>query len=144
MRSLVCKAYQQIVETGKSLFKSYKPEFKDGEQMRDFVYVKDAVAMTLHLAESKKAGGLFNVGSGVARTWVDLGKSISPRSAASRDRVHRDAREHPWAVSILHLRDIAKVRDTGYDTETTTLEDAVRGLRRELPRARPALGDEIG
>ena len=52
MRSLVNKAYQQILATGRvQLFKSHKPEFKDGEQMRDFLYVKDAVEMTIHFAE---------------------------------------------------------------------------------------------
>ena len=77
MRSLVCKAYDQIVATGKiRLFKSYKPEYADGAQMRDFVYVKDAVAMTLHLAETPAAAGLYNIGAGVARTWNDLANSL--------------------------------------------------------------------
>jgi ADP-L-glycero-D-manno-heptose 6-epimerase len=63
MRSLVCKAYDQIVSTGRiRLFKSYKPEYPDGGQMRDFVYVKDAVEMTLHLAETRSAAGLYNIG----------------------------------------------------------------------------------
>ena len=78
MRSLVHKAYEQIQRTGKvQLFKSYKPEFKDGEQMRDFLYVKDAVEMTLHFAEKgHAAGGLFNLGSGEANTWVTLASAI--------------------------------------------------------------------
>jgi len=50
--------------------------------MRDFVYVKDAVDMTLHLAEAEEAGGLFNVGSGVARTWVDLANASRPSEAS--------------------------------------------------------------
>jgi ADP-L-glycero-D-manno-heptose 6-epimerase len=72
MRSIVQKAYEQIQRSGSvKLFKSYRPEFRDGEQRRDFVYVKDAVDMTLHLAESG-ATGLINVGSGRAQTWIEL------------------------------------------------------------------------
>src|SRR3954467_14432241 len=78
MRSLVNKAYQQILTTGKvQLFRSHKPEFKDGEQMRDFLYVKDAVEMTLHFAENAThVGGLYNLGSGEANTWLTLTKAI--------------------------------------------------------------------
>ncbi|GHC04909.1 ADP-glyceromanno-heptose 6-epimerase [Cerasicoccus arenae] len=73
MRSVVHKAFGQIRETGKvSLFKSYLPDYADGGQMRDFLYVKDAVAMTLHLAETSSANGLFNLGSGQANTWISL------------------------------------------------------------------------
>lgn len=72
MRSIVHKAYGQIREHGSvKLFRSYRPEFGDGMQQRDFIYVKDAVDMTLHLAESN-AMGLYNVGSGQAQTWLDL------------------------------------------------------------------------
>lgn len=73
MRSVVHKAYEQVRDTGKvRLFKSLNPNYKDGEQMRDFVYVKDAVDMTLHFLEHKDKNGIFNVGSGKARTWIDL------------------------------------------------------------------------
>ena len=59
MRSIVQKAYEQIRESGNvRLFKSYRPEYRDGEQQRDFLYVKDAVEMTLHLAESGCDGSL--------------------------------------------------------------------------------------
>ncbi|MFV0337590.1 MAG: ADP-glyceromanno-heptose 6-epimerase [Chthoniobacterales bacterium] len=77
MRSLVCKAFEQIQESGRlKLFKSHRPDYKDGEQMRDFVYVKDAVEMTLHLAATHTANGLFNIGTGKPRTWLDLGRAI--------------------------------------------------------------------
>jgi ADP-L-glycero-D-manno-heptose 6-epimerase len=73
MRSVVHKAFGQIMETGKvRLFKSYHPDYQDGEQMRDFIYIKDAVAMTLSFLEKPHLGGLFNVGTGKARTWQDL------------------------------------------------------------------------
>jgi ADP-L-glycero-D-manno-heptose 6-epimerase len=73
MRSVVHKAFEQVRDTGKvKLFKSYKPEYKDGEQKRDFVYVKDAVDMTLFFLENADINGLFNIGTGNAQTWVEL------------------------------------------------------------------------
>ena len=77
MRSVVHKAYGQILQTGKvQLFKSDRPDYKDGEQMRDFLYVKDAIKMTLHLASDPQVGGLYNLGSGEANTWVQLVTAI--------------------------------------------------------------------
>ena len=80
MRSLVHKSFAQVQGEGViRLFKSYRKEYKNGEQKRDFLYVKDAVAMTLHLAATPKANGLFNIGSGQARTWNDLAMRFLPR-----------------------------------------------------------------
>ncbi len=85
MRSVVVKAFEEIKTTGKvSLFKSYHPDFKDGEQKRDFFYVKDAVKLTVFLGREKPSanlveqqdrkieGGLFNIGMGQAHTWLEL------------------------------------------------------------------------
>lgn len=128
MRSLVCKAYEQIVATGQiRLFKSYKPEYTDGGQMRDFVYVKDAVEMTLHLAETETAGGLYNIGAGVARTWVDLANALF---SALNLPPNIEFIEMPESIRHQYqyytCADIAKIRATGYSTPTTSLEDAVR------------------
>ena len=77
MRSVVSKAYEQIKKTGEmTLFKSHRPDFEDGQQMRDFLYVKDAVCMTLWLTQNDSANGLFNLGSGKARSWLDLAHAI--------------------------------------------------------------------
>ena len=127
MRSLVCKAYDQIVSTGKiRLFKSYKPEYADGCQMRDFIYVKDAVAMTLHLAENEEAGGLFNVGAGVARTWVDLANSLFTALGRTPDI---EFIEMPESIRDQYqyytCADISKLRGAGYSAPVTSLEDAV-------------------
>jgi ADP-L-glycero-D-manno-heptose 6-epimerase len=73
MASVIFKAFHQIRDTGRvRLFKSYKPEFGDGGQMRDFVYVKDCVEVLWWLLNNKDANGIFNVGTGRARTWNDL------------------------------------------------------------------------
>jgi ADP-L-glycero-D-manno-heptose 6-epimerase len=77
MRSLVHKAFEQAQQTGKiQLFKSYRPEYADGEQRRDFLYVKDAVQMTLSLAANPSARGLFNLGSGQARTFNQVASAV--------------------------------------------------------------------
>lgn len=77
MKSLVCKAYHQIQESGKiRLFKSYKPEYKHGEQVRDFVYIKDCTEVLWWMLHSPKVNGIFNLGTGKARTWNDLARSI--------------------------------------------------------------------
>lgn len=129
MRSLVNKAYQQILSSGRvQLFKSHKPEFRDGEQMRDFLYVKDAVEMTLHFAENARtAGGLYNLGSGEANTWVTLTRAIF--AAMSRDP-QIDFIEMPEILrgkyQYFTQADIAKLRSTRYGRAMTPLTDAVR------------------
>lgn len=128
MRSLVCKAYDQIQSTGRiRLFKSYKPEYPDGGQMRDFVYIKDAVDMTLHLAEEEEACGLFNVGSGTARTWVDLANALF---TALGKTPQIEFIEMPEALRNQYqyhtCADISKLRASGYTKPATPLEEAVR------------------
>jgi len=129
MRSLVNKAYQQILSTGRvSLFKSHHPDYKDGEQMRDFLYVKDAVEMTLHFAESATAvGGLYNLGSGEANTWLTLTRAIF--SALKRDPAI-DFIDMPEALrgkyQYYTKADITKLRGTGYKRPMTPLAEAVR------------------
>lgn len=77
MRSLVAKAFEQISNEGKvRLFRSYRPDYKDGEQKRDFLYVKDAVDVVYEFMTTKSYAGLYNVGSGKARSWNDLAGAI--------------------------------------------------------------------
>jgi ADP-L-glycero-D-manno-heptose 6-epimerase len=128
MRSLVHKAYGQILATGSvRLFKSCKPEFKDGGQQRDFLYVKDAVEMTLHFAESATtAGGLFNIGSGQANTWLALTSAIF--GALGRPPVIEFIAmpdELRDKYQYFTRADIAKLRATGYAKPITPLADAV-------------------
>jgi ADP-L-glycero-D-manno-heptose 6-epimerase len=146
MRSLVCKAYDQIVSTGKiRLFKSYKSEYPDGGQMRDFVYVKDAVEMTLHLAETPLAAGLYNIGAGVARTWLDLANALFDALAIAPEI---DFIEMPENIKDQYqyytCADISKLRSTGYTATTTRLEDAIRDYAVNYLRLGRRLGDPIG
>ncbi|HEY1883542.1 MAG TPA: ADP-glyceromanno-heptose 6-epimerase [Candidatus Cybelea sp.] len=126
MRSIVQKAYEQIQAAGSvRLFKSHRPEYRDGEQQRDFIYVKDVVDMTLHLAEAD-AAGLYNVGSGTPHTWLHLVRPIF------------HALELPERIEFIempqHLRgkyqyytcaNVERLRATGYDRPVTPLADAV-------------------
>lgn len=74
--SVVMHAYNQIKKTGSlKLFKSYRPEYRDGEQKRDFIYVKDICLWTEELMKKKPKSGIYNMGTGKARTWVDLGRA---------------------------------------------------------------------
>ena len=129
MRSLVHKAYGQIVSTGRvQLFKSHRPDFKDGEQMRDFLYVKDAIEMTLHFAEKgASAGGLYNLGSGEASTWLTLTRAIF---AALDKPAAIDFVEMPEVLRGKYQystkADIAKLRASGYTRPMTPLPDAVK------------------
>lgn len=126
MRSIVQKAYEQIRESGSvRLFKSHRPEYRDGEQQRDFIYVKDAVEMTLHLAQAG-ATGLFNVGSGTPHTWLELVGPIF-RALELPERIE-------FVEMPQHLRGkyqyytcarIERLRATGYDRPITPLADAV-------------------
>ena len=129
MRSLVNKAYQQILTTGQvQLFKSHQPDYKDGEQMRDFLYVKDAVEMTLHFAEkAPAAGGLYNLGSGQANTWLTLTRAIF--AALGREpKIEFIAMPEVLRGKYQYFTqaDIGKLRATGYDRAMTPLNEAVR------------------
>lgn len=131
MRSLVNKAYQQILTTGRvQLFRSHKPEYKDGEQMRDFLYVKDAVEMTLHFAETAqgtKAAGLYNLGSGEANTWLTLTRAIFAALGRPPQIDFIDMPEILRGKYQYYTKaDIAKLRGTGYTRAMTPLAEAVR------------------
>ncbi len=77
MRSLINKAYSRVRDEGvMSLFKSYNPQYQDGQQKRDFIYIKDVVEMVLFFMDNPDIGGLFNVGTGKARSWNDLANAI--------------------------------------------------------------------
>ncbi len=131
MRSLVNKAYQQILATGRvQLFKSHKPEFKDGEQMRDFLYVKDAVEMTIHFAEhadGQRAGGLFNLGSGEANTWLTLTRAIFSALGRPPQIEFIDMPEVLRGKYQYYTKaDVTKLRGSGYSRPMTPLGEAVR------------------
>ena len=127
MRSVVHKAHGQIRETGKvGLFKSYRDDYPDGGQVRDFVYVKDAVDVTLHFLEHRDAGGLFNCGTGEARTWNDLANATFAAMGRDPHINYIEMPDHLRGKYQYHTQaDTAKLRAAGYDKPFTGLEDGV-------------------
>lgn len=127
MRSVVHKAYEQVRDTGKvRLFKSLNPAYKDGEQMRDFVYIKDAVDMTLHFLDKPDKNGIFNVGAGKARTWNDLVKSLFNSVGKPVNIEYINLPEHlADKYQYFTEANLSKIKATGYSQLTTTLEDGV-------------------
>jgi ADP-L-glycero-D-manno-heptose 6-epimerase len=126
MRSIVFKAFEQITMTGSvRLFKSYRPDFRDGEQRRDFVYVKDAVEMTLFVAESNLTG-LINVGSGSTHTWLDLVRPIFETLGLAESVEFIDMPATLRGKYQYSTRaEMNTLRAAGYDRPETSLYDAV-------------------
>ncbi len=127
MRSVVHKAHGQIRETGKvGLFKSYRDDYPDGGQVRDFVYVKDAVDVTLHFLEHRDTGGLYNCGTGEARTWNDLANATFAAMGRDPNIDYIEMPDHLREKYQYHTQaDQTKLRAAGYDKPFTSLEDGV-------------------
>ena len=88
---MVRKGFLQVRDAGVlNLFKSYKSGYGEGEQERDFLYVRDAVAMTLFFLEHEDVGGIYNVGSGRARNWNDLASAVFKAMDKKVDITRRD------------------------------------------------------
>ena len=144
MRSLVNKAFAQINETGRlRLFKSHRPDYRDGEQKRDFLYVKDAIDMTLHFAEgASTAGGLYNLGSGEANTWLALADAIF--AAMGRppaiDFIPMPA-ELQGKYQYFTQADTSKLSSSGYSRPMTPLSEAVRDYVQNYMMPRKKLGE---
>ena len=140
MRSVVSKSYEQIRESGTvKLFKSYRPEYKDGAQMRDFVYVKDAVDVTLHFALQDPAapGGLFNCGTGRARKWVDLVTAVfGAMGLPPKIEFIEMPQQLQGKYQYFTQASDVKLRAAGYERPFTSLEHGVREYITEyyLPR----------
>ena len=128
MRSMVHKAYGQIISTGKvRLFKSHRPDYGDGEQLRDFVYVKDAVDVTLFFDDHSQVSGLFNCGTGRARSWNDLVNALFAAMGRPPAIEYIDMPESLRdQYQYFTQADGAKLRSSGCDRSFTPLEEAVR------------------
>jgi ADP-L-glycero-D-manno-heptose 6-epimerase len=127
MRSLVQKAYHQILKFGYiELFKSHRQDFRDGEQKRDFISVRDAVEVTLHFALESKNSGLFNCGTGAARTWIDLAKALFTAMGSRPDIRFIEMPEIlRGKYQYFTQADAAKLRHSGYKRPFLSLEEGV-------------------
>ncbi|MFW5501000.1 MULTISPECIES: ADP-glyceromanno-heptose 6-epimerase [unclassified Maridesulfovibrio] len=128
MKSVICKAFNQIGETGEmKLFKSYKPEYPHGGQKRDFVYIKDCVDVMWWFLQNPQANGIFNIGTGQAREWNELARSVF---AAMDVEPNISYIEMPETIrdkyQYFTQANMSKLVEAGYDKPFTSLEDAAK------------------
>jgi ADP-L-glycero-D-manno-heptose 6-epimerase len=128
MASVVFHAYNQITKTnGMKLFRSHNPEYKDGEQLRDFVYVKDVVEVIYFLTHHRKNSGIYNLGSGKARTFLDLTRNTFK---AMDKAEHIEFIDTPADIRDKYQyyteANMSKLRSIGYTQPFTTLEEGVK------------------
>jgi ADP-L-glycero-D-manno-heptose 6-epimerase len=128
MASVIFHAYNQIKKTGKvKLFRSHKPEFKDGEQLRDFIYVEDVAAVCYWLLENKPAPGLYNVGTGKARTFNDQVTAIFTSLGLAPQIEYIDTPEDIRdKYQYFTEADMNKLQAAGYNQPFFSLEAGVK------------------
>lgn len=127
MRSVVIRAYLQAKQSGKvKLFKSYRPDYRDGEQRRDFIYVKDAVRITLSFLERPSANGIFNAGTGTPRTFKDLAAAVFSALGKKPNIEYIDMPEGlEKRYQYYTCADLGKLRAEGLNAEFLSLEESV-------------------
>jgi len=127
MASVIFHSFNQINEKGEvKLFKSHKPEFKDGEQLRDFVYVKDVISVMLWLKDNKPTSGLYNLGTGKAESFLELAKStfaaLNIKENISFIDTPLDIRDK---YQYFTEADMGKLINAGYTKKFYTLREGV-------------------
>ena len=144
MQSMVRRGFLQVLDNGKiRLFKSHNPGYADGDQERDFLYVKDAVQMVLFFLDSPKINGIFNAGTGVARTWNELTAAVF--KAMGRE-IAVEYIDMPVSIrdqfQYRTCAKIDKIRKAGYSQKITTLEEATTDYIQNYLLSNKRLGDE--
>ena len=127
MASVIWHAYQQITKNGTlKLFKSHRSDFKDGEQMRDFIYVKDLIDVCIFLMEHRKNSGIYNLGTGKARSFNDLGVATFQALGLTPNIEYIDTpADIRDKYQYFTEATMQKLRSIGYDKPFTSLEDGV-------------------
>lgn len=128
MASVIWHAYNQIKASGQmKLFRSHNPDFKDGEQMRDFVYIEDVVNICYFLMYHRKNSGIYNLGSGKARTFNDLATAVFDNLNTPVNITYIDTPEDIRdKYQYFTEAKMDKIKSIGYDKEFTTLEEGVK------------------
>jgi ADP-L-glycero-D-manno-heptose 6-epimerase len=133
MSSVIWHTYQQIKETGKTrLFRSHKSEYRDGEQKRDFIFVNDVTDVCYHLMHNRKNSGIYNVGTGKARSFVDLAKAVFkamniPENIEFVDTPPDIRDKYQYFTEA----NITKLRNAGYTQEFLSLEQGIETYVKE-------------
>lgn len=128
MRSVALRAYLQAKHTGTvKLFRSYRPDYEDGAQCRDFIYVKDAVNITLYFLERPEVNGIFNAGTGTARSFNDLAVAVFSATGMVQ---HIEYIDMPTGLEKRYqyhtCAETGKLRTGGFPGQCSSLEDSVR------------------
>ena len=128
MASLIYKAYHQVLESGElKLFKSYNPDYKDGESLRDFIYVNDCVDVLMWSLHNRNVKGIFNLGTGKARSWNDLASALFVAMGKNEKVKYVDMPENIRnAYQYFTEAEMGKLHKAGYSKPFTELEDAVK------------------
>ncbi len=128
MRSVVAKAYKTVVTEKKmKLFKSDRPDYKDGEQKRDFIYVKDAVDVVLFFQDNPQVNGIYNTGTGQARSWNDLARALFAAVNLPPNIEYTDMPDQlKGKYQYFTQADMTKLKNAQYKKPFTSLEAAVK------------------
>ena len=128
MASVIFHTFNKIKETGEmGLFKSYRPDYEDGQQLRDFVYVKDICKVVKFMIENPAVNGLFNLGTGTARSFYDLAKATFTALGLEPNIKFVDMPESLRAKYQYYTQaDMQKLRDAGYQEKFYSLEEGCR------------------
>jgi ADP-L-glycero-D-manno-heptose 6-epimerase len=128
MRSVIAKAFDKVAGgQNLRLFKSYKKEFADGEQKRDFIYVKDALETIYYFIKHPDKKGIFNLGTGIARSWNDVAKALFSALGLEPKIEYFDMpQELRDQYQYFTQADLTKLKKTGLNHKFFTLEDAIK------------------
>lgn len=134
MASVIFHAYHQIQQTSKmKLFRSYKPEFRDGEQRRDFIYVKDVVEVLYHFLLERKHSDIYNLGTGKSRTFYDLAsgvfRALKKPTIIEYIDIPEDIRE---SYQYFTEAEMHKLRQAGYEKPFHSLEAGIQEYVQEF------------
>lgn len=134
MASVILHAYHQILETGRvKLFRSHRPDYADGMQLRDFIYVKDVVDVLYFLMQRQPGSAIFNLGTGKARTFSDLARSVF-RALDLPEKI--DFVDTPEDIrdkyQYFTQAEMGKLLSAGYEFPFYSLEDGIEEYVREF------------
>ncbi len=137
MRSMVNKGYHQIKETGKlRLFKSHKRGYGDGQQKRDFIYIKDALEMVWYFIYNPATNGIFNIGTACAHTWNELAFALFTALGLERNIEYFDMPDNiKYHYQYFTEADLSKLRRAGCDHKITDINEAVKDYVKYLDKA---------
>jgi ADP-L-glycero-D-manno-heptose 6-epimerase len=127
MASVVFHAFNQIGRTGgMKLFRSHNPDYRDGEQLRDFIYVKDVVSVCIYLMETRNYAGIYNLGTGEARSFLDLTKATFKAMDQAENISFIDTPEDIRdKYQYFTEANMTKLRSIGYHKPFYSLEDGI-------------------